>query len=57
MALSAAHRHTHPNGHGRIDPVDDRDVSKFFVVGASLVIGKCVSMESGSDELIGGGFR
>ena len=56
VALSASHGDPHPNGHGGIDSVDDSDVSELLVVGPTLVVGQCVAMERGRNELFVGGI-
>ncbi len=50
MALCAGHRHPHPNRHGGVDSIDDRHVSKLFVVGSTFVVGQGVSMMKGSSD-------
>ncbi len=55
MALRTGHRNAHPDSHCCIDTIDDSDVSEFFVVGPTFVIGKGVAMECGSDELVRSG--
>ena len=46
VALGARHRRTHPNRHCRVDPVDDCDVPKLFVVGPAFIVGQGVFDEN-----------
>ena len=51
VALGARHRNSHPNGHGRIDSVDNCRIAKLFVVGPPLTIGHRVAMECSGHEI------
>ena len=52
MALRAIDRRAHPDGHGRIDAIDDGDIAELLVVGAALVIRQSVAMEGRRDQLL-----
>ena len=53
VALSTAHCHAHPNGHRRVDTVDNRYVAKLFVIRSAFVVRQGIAMEGRGDPLIG----
>ena len=57
MTLGTCHGRTHPGGKGCVHPVNHRDITEFFVIGASLVIGLCIPMESRGYQLFLRGVR
>ena len=56
VTMGASHGGTHPYGHGGVYSVHDGYVSKFLVVGTSLIVGLRVPIEGGGDELVVGGI-
>ena len=57
VALGAGDGRAHPDGHRRVDAVDDGDVAELLVVGPALVVGHRVAVEGGRDELLVGRVR
>ncbi len=52
MALHAPKRHAAPSLPSRIDAIDHRFDSKFFIVGSAFVIRLRVSMAGGRDQIV-----
>ena len=52
VALSTGHGGAHPDGHGGVDAVHDRNVAKLFILGSAFVIGHGVAVEGCGDDLI-----
>ena len=57
MALGTSHRGPHPDGHRRVDAIDDGNVAKLLVVGAAFVVGQRVAMKRRRDQLFIGRVR
>ena len=57
VTLSTAHRQAHPHLHRRVDSIDDRSVTEFFVVGSALAVCHRVAMECRRDQLFLRGLR
>ena len=56
MALCACHCHSHPNSHGGIDAINDSDVSEFFIVGTTFIVGERIAVKGGGHQLFVGGI-
>ena len=52
MTLRASHRRAHPNRERCAHAIDDRDIAKLFVTGAAFVVGLCIPMKGGGNELV-----
>ena len=52
VALSTCHGRPHPHRHGRVDPINDRNVSELFIVGSTFIVRQGVPVESGCGQLL-----
>jgi len=52
VTLGAGDRRSHPNGHGRVDPINNGCIAKFFVACSTFVVGHRVAMERAADEIV-----
>ena len=52
MTLSTSCGSSHPGRHSRIDTINDRCVTKFFITRSAFVIRLSIAVESSGNELI-----
>ena len=57
VTLGTRHRRPHPDCCGRVHSVNNGDVTEFFVVRTTFVVGHRISMKGGRDQLVVGRVR